>query len=240
MLKKLLLGLLCFYCISHWAAPISGFTRSFPFNNPIPNGVVTVLETGQMIAVRSDGTFGPFDYPVGKRITLVYSKEGYHPTQSGTFFVPEQGLAAPNNNITFQVAANWVYQILIHATGAQLKPGFCHVVTTVTPANMTLHTAPQGVVHAKIKITPTINEPAFYFDMFRFWPLYAQTNPFTRGLTETTEDGGVGLMNVPTSDTLYRLTAVKPGLKFSEVQFWCRKDMLINISPPKGPTVIQQ
>ena len=179
MLKKGCFGLIL-VCINLQAAPISGFTRSFPFNKPIPDGIVTVLETGQIIPVNSDGKFGPFDYPAGKRLTLVYSKLGYHPTQSGTFLVPATGFNAPNNNITFQVPANWVYQLLIHATGANLKPGFCHVVTTVTPANMTLHVAPQGVVGAKILVTPQVAEPAFYFDMFRFWPLYAQTNPFTR------------------------------------------------------------
>ncbi len=238
-MKKRLLSLLLLHSLHTLAAPIAGFTRSFPFNKPIPNGVVTILETGQIIPVTDEGKFGPFDYPAGKRITLVYSKEGYHPVQSGTFLVPAEGFNAPNNNITFQVPANWVYQILIHATGASLKPGFCHVVTTVTPSNMTLHVAPQGIPGAKIVVTPTISDPPFYFDMFHFWPLYAETNPFTRGLTETTEDGGVGLMNVPPSDKLYRMTATKPGLAFSEVQFWCRKDVLINISPPKGPVAIE-
>lgn len=93
--------------------------------------------------------------------------------------------------------------------GATFDDDKCHVVTTVLANGKTLHDAKQGEPDAIITLSPYVNETPFYFDIFKGWLFKNKTNPFTKGLTKTTEDGGVGYFNLPASDKPYTLSAQK-------------------------------
>lgn len=219
-------------------APVSGFARSFLLGTKLANANVTVLETGLKIKTDQNGHFGPFLYPVGQPITLVLEKWGYKTTQSGTQIVPSKGLNGPHDNISFQVPSVETYYLLATLMGVHFDKNSCHLATTVTAFGKTMDDDEQGEPDAAITLTPYVNETPFYFDIFKDGPLKGKTNPFTKGLTQTTKDGGVAFFNLPARDKLYTISAQKEGISFTQAQFLCRKDIFINISPPRGPMVM--
>lgn len=219
-------------------APVTGFTRDFASAKPIPNAKITILENGFQFSSDAAGNFGPIYWPVGKSITLVIEKPGYQTTQSATVIVPPEGLTTPYNNITLQPLDLFTYYMFASVMGVTLDSEKCHVGTTVTAYHKTLGVIPQGEVNARVELTPTTNEKPYYFDIFKDGPLKDYPNPTTKGLTETSADGGVVFGNLDPRDTPYLMTAFKPGVSFSQVQFICRKGVFINMSPPQGPTVL--
>ncbi|TAK74146.1 MAG: carboxypeptidase regulatory-like domain-containing protein [Gammaproteobacteria bacterium] len=226
------------FAIPSGTALVSGFARDFLSNKPISDAKITVLETGTVLKTDINGNYGPINYPIGQPITLIFEKIGYETTQSGTVMVPSTGLTGTYDNITFQVPTIETYYIMAAIIGAEIDDNSCHVATTVTAYHKTLDDIPQGEPGAVITLTPAVNNAVpFYFDIFKKGPLKGKTNPFTKGLTETTEDGGVAFFNLPPRNEPYTISAVKSGTVFSEAQFLCRKGMFINISPPKGPMV---
>ena len=216
-------------------APVSGFARSFLLGSNISGATITVLETGQRFQTDLNGHFGPFAYPVGKPITLQLEKWNYKTTQSATVIVPIEGLNSPYNNITFQVPSVETYYLLATIVGAKIDSESCHVAATITAYHKTMDDIPQGESDATISLTPSILSNVFYFDIFKSGPLKGKTNPFTRDLTATTEDGGVLIFNLPPRDELYSLSADKNQVSFNRIYFRCRKGAFINISPPQGP-----
>lgn len=218
-------------------APVSGFARAFIMGNAISNANITILETGEKIKTDKEGKFGPFNYPIGKPITLVIEKFGYKTTQSATIIVPKEGLTGPYDNITFQVPSIETYYVLASIIGAKIDDNACHVVTTITAYHKTMDEAPQGEVDAKVTLLPDLNVTPFYFGVFKSGPLKDKTNPFIKGLTQASEDGGATYFNLPPSEKPYIISATKEGLTFSEAQFLCRPGAFINISPPRGPMV---
>lgn len=219
-------------------APVTGMARTFGTNIPIPNATITVLETGEKFKTDKAGRYGPINWPVNKSMTLVFEKFGFRTMQSGTFQVPKEGLTTPYNNITFQAVDVLTFSLLTAAMGKKIDDEKCHVATTVTRYHKTLDDLPQGEPNVKVALTPNPTaEVPFYFDIFNSGPLKKYTNPFTRGLVETTEDGGIAYANLEPSETPYVITATKSGKVFNQVQFLCRKGVLVNISPPSGPSV---
>lgn len=219
-------------------APVSGFARSFITGTELSNATITVLETGLKLKTDEHGNYGPFLYPVGKPITLTFEKFGYKTTQSGTFIVPKNGLAGKHDNITFQVPSLETYYLMAALIGAKFDSESCHLVTTILANGKTMDDDEQGEPNAHVTIRPYHNETAFYFDIFKDGPLKGKTNPFTKDLTATSKDGGIGFYNLPPRDEPYTITAVKDGVVFTEAQFICRKDTFINISPPSGPMAL--
>ncbi|MBX3708159.1 MAG: carboxypeptidase regulatory-like domain-containing protein [Gammaproteobacteria bacterium] len=226
------------YAIEEFA-PVSGFARSFILGTELSDATITVLETGLKIKTDNHGRFGPFLYPVGKPITLIFEKWGYKTTQSGTQLVPRNGLTGPHNNITFQVPSLETYYLLATIMGVNFDKDSCHVATTIMAYGKTMDDDEQGEPDAKVTLTPNMNETPFYFDIFQAGPLKGKTNPFTKGLIQTTKDGGVAFYNLPPRDEPYTLSAEKNGVAFTQAQFICRKDVFINISPPRGPMALQ-
>ena len=217
-------------------APVSGFARSFISDANITDATITILETGQQIKTDNRGQFGPILYPVGKPITLILEKWGYTTTQSASIIVPQGGLTGRYNNISFQVPSVEAYFLLTAIIRPKIDKNSCHLATTMTAFQKTMDDIPQGEAGTTITIEPNVNhEPPFYFDIFSDGPLKGKTNPFTKGLTQTSEDGGVLIFNLPPRDEPYTLSARKAGVEFSRVQFICRKDAFINLSPPQGP-----
>lgn len=227
------------FALAAQTAPVSGFARSFMTGKALNDAKITVLETGQVIKTDDKGLFGPFQYPIGKPITLVFEKDGYQTTQSGTAIVPAQGLTGPYDNITFQVPSDDAYAMLATVIGATIDDSKCHLATTITAYHKTMDEAPQGEAGAKITLSPFVDEKPFYFDVFKKGPLKDKTNPFPRDLTETSEDGGAAFFNLPPRDEPYTISAVKAGVTFTEAKFICRKGVFINISPPRGPMAEQ-
>ena len=216
-------------------APVSGFARSFLLGKHLANATVTVLETGLKLATDKDGHFGPFQYPVGEPITLEFEKWGYKTTQSATIIMPAEGLTGPFNNVTFQVPSVETYYLFSYLIGASIDKNSCHLTSTITAYHKILDDAPQGVEGAIAQITPAVDQRPFYFGIYESGPLKGKTNPFTRGLKKSSEDGGIAFFNLPPRDEPYVISASKDGVHFSEATFRCRKGAFINISPPRGP-----
>ncbi len=220
-------------------APVAGYSQSFLMGTRLANGTVTVLETGEKFRTGRRGHFGPINYPVGKPITLQFEKWGYKTTQSATIVVPRDGLTDPYHNVTFQIPSVESYYLLAKIVGATIAENSCHVTATITAFHKTMEDVPQGEEGAVVTLTPAISQQAFYFDIYQSGPLKGKTNPFTHGLTQTSEDGGVAFFNLPPRDEPYVMSAIKAGVKFSKVSFLCKKDGFVNLSPPIGPMVIR-
>lgn len=238
-ITAILTTITCIASQSDGTAPVSGFARSFILGSDIADATITILETGEKIKTDANGHFGPINYPIGKPITLQLEKSGYKTTQTGTVIVPQEGLTGPYDNITFQIPTTETYYLLAWIIGANADDNNCHVVTTITDYHKTMDDLPQGIADATVTISPYIDETPFYFDIFTSGPLKGKTNPFTKGLTKTSEDGGVAFFNLPPLDKPYTLSAQKNGMTFTEAQFMCRKGAFINISPPRGPMAQQ-
>ena len=99
---------------------------------------------------------------------------------------------------------------------------------------------PQGEVGATVTINGRRVDKPFYFDIFKSGPLKDKTNPFVKGLTSTSEDGGLLIFNLPPQGKPYIISAEKPGVMFTQAQFVCRKGMFINLSPPLGPMALKK
>jgi hypothetical protein len=229
-------------------ALVSGFARSFISGYPIPYATITALEN-QQVLIRTDaeGRFGPFQWPVGKPITLVFEKtgsfwSGYKTTQTATLIVPNEGFNNPNvlKNISFQVPSNMAFKFLSLAMGKTEDPKACQIAATITPPNTTMDDIPQGVGKVQVTLSPkasspsTVKTPPFYFGMF---PLVHKTNPFVRTLESTSLDGGVAFLNVPPGE--YVMEATRDTIPFSKVSIRAREGMIVNACPPHGPTMLR-
>jgi hypothetical protein len=220
---------------------VSGFARSFISGEPIPGARITALENDQLILTTDTaGQFGPFEWPIGQELTLVCEKSGsfwsgYRTTQTPTFIVPTQGINDSNKmkNISFQVPSNMAYKLLSVAMGISEDPECCQIAATITPPNKTMDDIPQGIKGVKAILSPSVSSAPFYFGMF---PVAHKTNPFRRGLNSTSLDGGVAFTNVPPGN--YTLTAEKDNIPFSTITIKARKGVVINASPPNGPTML--
>lgn len=225
-------------CFAETLAPVSGFAREFTTTRMIKNAKITILENGQQVKLNDDGQFGPILWPVGKPITMVIEKPGYRTTQSATMIVPKEGLSTSFSNVSLQPLDLLAFALFTGAMGKQLDENKCHVATTITAYHKILGDLPQGEKNATMILSPATEETAFYFGIFTDGPLKNYPNPFIHGLKQTSVDGGMVLANLTPRDEPYTMTAYKPGVMFSQVQFICRKGMFINMSPPQGPTVL--
>lgn len=222
-------------------ALVSGFARSFISGQPIAGATITVVENNQLkFQTDSSGKFGPFEWPVGEPITLVFEKPGsfwtgYKTTQTATLIVPTEGINNENflKNISFQVASNMAYKFLAFAMGETENPEACQIAATVTPPNTTMDDIPQGIEGVTVSLSPKVDVKTFYFGIF---PIVHKTNPFIRTLKETSLDGGVAFLNVPPGN--YTMEARKDNIPFSKVSIKARKGMIVNASPPQGPTML--
>jgi hypothetical protein len=242
-------------------ALVSGFVRSFISGKPIPDATITALEN-EALSYKTDsaGKFGPFEWPIGQPITLVFNKPGsfwtgYRTTQTATLIVPPEGINNPNylKNISFQVPSNMAFKFFAIAMGKIEDPEACQIAATITPPNMTMDDIPQGMegVTATLSpqsmtmgdiskdmegvratLSPQTQLNSFYFGMF---PIIHKTNPFISVLNATSLDGGVAFLNVPPGD--YIMEAKKEGVTFSKVSLKARKGVVVNASPPHGPVM---
>jgi hypothetical protein len=219
-------------------ALVKGFAREFVTFSPIKKAKVVVLETGRALETDRKGRFS-FMHPVGSPVTLELRKKGYRTTQSATIVVPESGLTARNEEISFQVPFSAAYKLMKKAMGARDKKGMCHVVVTVLARGKTWHDLPHGEPGARLVVTPATEQPIFYFAAHKRGPLKHKTNPFVHTRKQTSVDGGAAIVNLEPRREPYTVTAEKQGLRFSETKIWCRPGAFINVSPPRGPSVLE-
>jgi hypothetical protein len=190
----------------------------------IAGATVSLLEfPGMQVVTASDGAFRFDGLPVGADVTLVMDHPDYHPIQTGTHVVPDEGL----ERITFQAVTHQIYDALAAIVGISPDEAkYCQMVTTVTRVGKSIYDAgAHGEAGVKVMLDPALpaeNGP-IYFN--------AMVVP-EAGLTETSEDGGVLYMQVPPGE--YTWTASKPGAEFRAVRMKCRVGYLINASPPWG------
>ncbi|WP_019216660.1 carboxypeptidase-like regulatory domain-containing protein [Legionella tunisiensis] len=222
---------------------ISGFARSFISGEPIADATITVVEN-ETLTFKTDvnGRFGPFEWPAGEAITLRFEKpgslwSGYKTTQTATLIPPSEGINNQNylKNISFQVPSNLAYKFLSFAMGVTEDPQACQIAATITPPNTTMDDIPQGVEGVKATLSPDVNIRPFYFGIF---PVIHKTNPFIRTLEATSLDGGVAFLNVPPGD--YTIEVTKDDIPFSKVTIKARQGVVVNASPPNGPTMLQE
>lgn len=219
-------------------ALVSGFARSFLSGQAIPNATIFALENPAIkFTTNNAGKFGPFPWPVGEEITLVLEKHGsfwsgYRTTQTATLIVPPHGFNNRNflKNISFQVPSNMAFQFLSWAMGIKENKETCQIAATITAPNITMDDIPQGISEVTATLSQENKKP-FYFGMF---PIVHKTNPFVRTLKATSLDGGVAFLNVPPGE--YTIETKKDNHSFSKVLIKARKGIVVNASPPFGPT----
>lgn len=190
----------------------------------IDGAEVSILEFPEYSLVTgADGHFKFEGLPVGADITLVMAHPDYHPIQTGTHVLPDEGL----QRVTFQAVTPAIYGALAAIVGVTPDDQkFCQMVTTVTRVGRSIY---DPGAHGEAEVVVTVDPPL----SAEQGPVYfnAQVIP-EPGLTQTSEDGGVLYMQVPPGD--YSWTATKAGAEFRPVRMKCRAGYLINASPPWG------
>jgi len=215
--------------------PVNGFAESYVSGDPIAGATVFWLNnTSMKTKTDSKGKFS-FDAKVGDHMTLVIVADGFHTTQAATLVIPEGGLTG-KWSVGLQVPSDEIYWLFKEILPVSPLPQYCHIVVTVAAANKSIGQVPQGEPNATCSIFPAAVEP----EPFYFGYVDGLTNPFARGLTETTLDGGVLFCNVAVrTDRPYLITAQKGGVNFTNTVAWCvQPDSFINAPPWTGPQVI--
>eukprot|EP01127_Copromyxa_protea_P007062 TRINITY_DN16991_c0_g1_i1.p2 TRINITY_DN16991_c0_g1~~TRINITY_DN16991_c0_g1_i1.p2 ORF type:complete len:236 (-),score=66.28 TRINITY_DN16991_c0_g1_i1:200-907(-) len=217
-----------------YAVPVEGIAVLYEYTHIVlADAKITWLETGQTTTTGADGRFS-FDVPVGTRVTFLFEKFLFVTTQTSTMIVPAGGLTGKYNQVVFQIPDDALWELFLMALPVKsVDPTKCHVVATVCAANKTYDTGLQGEVNSTVTVHPAINQAPFFFGVFD-----GLTNPFSRGLTSVSADGGVIWFNVDASDELREIDAHKPGKTFTSTKFWCRPGSFINAAPNQGPRVI--
>ena len=190
----------------------------------IAGAEVSILEYPDIkLLTGPDGKFKFEGLPVGADITLVMHHPDYHPIQTATHTLPDQGL----QRVTFQAVTPAIYGALAGIVG--ITPDdtkYCQMVTTVTRVGKSIY---DPGAHGEAGVTVTLDPPLPAAN----GPIYfnAQVIP-EKALTETSDDGGVLYAQVPPGE--YTWTASKPGATFPPIRMKCRPGYLINASPPWG------
>ncbi|WP_143141445.1 carboxypeptidase regulatory-like domain-containing protein [Nannocystis exedens] len=193
-------------------------------NGRIAGAEVSILEfPDRTVTTGADGKFKFEGLPVGADITLTMTHPDYHPIQTGTHVLPEEGL----QRITFQAVTHAIYDAL--AAIVMVTPDdskYCQMVTTVTRVGKSIYD--EGA-HGEAGVVVTLDPPL----PAENGPIYFNSSVIPEpGLTETSDDGGVLFVQVPPGE--YTWTATKAGAEFRQVRMKCRVGWLVNAAPPWG------
>lgn len=213
-------------------AAVSG--NAFDFSaegGRVAGATITILELpGVSAQTDAEGGFSFPDLEVGSELTFVLDHPDFAPIQTGTFRLPPEGLS----RVTFQAPSHDMFAFMATLAGIQPDPERCQLASTVTRYGGSLYGpgGSHGESGATVDSAPPISDRfgPIYFGLYDSGLIYPD-----RGLTETSEDGGVLFLNVPVGE--YTLSAHKEGVVFSQVELECRPGMLVNASPPWGLTV---
>lgn len=189
----------------------------------IAGATVTLVEDPSRTAVTAaDGSFAFDGFATGDEATFDLRFPNYHAIRTGTLVVGD----ADVERLSFQVVHDAIYTALADSLAIQPDPAKCQIVTTVTRIGKSLYDpGAHGEAGATVALGPSAGatEGPIYFN--------ASVQP-ERGLTETSEDGGVLFLNVTPGE--YWLTATKPGATFRTFKMKCAAGLLVNASPPWG------
>ena len=212
-------------------APPSTFSVSgdaIPFGGSpdgrIEGAEVSILERPEMrVTTGADGHFRFDGLDSGSEVTLVLDHPDYHLIQTATQQVEDADI----ERVTFQAVTPDTYSAL--AALLMITPdeeNACQMVTTITRVGKSVYDdGAHGLGGATVALDPPLAED--------HGPIYFNTAVVPqRGLTESSEDGGVLYIQVPPGDYLW--TATKPGVTFTSLKMKCRPGVLLNASPPKG------
>lgn len=188
----------------------------------VAGATVTLVEHPERQAVTAvDGHFQFAGFAAGDEATFALAFPNHHPIQTGTLTVGSE----PITRVTFQVVHEAIYANLADMLGVTPDPAKCQIVSTVTRVGKSLYD--EGA-HGEAGATVTLAPP-----LAAEGPIYFNSSVLPeRGLTETSDDGGVLFLQVPPGT--YTLTATKPGVSFRQVKIECRAGYLLNASPPWG------
>jgi hypothetical protein len=206
-------------------AAVSGDTFVFGPSTMLPTGSVTIRELPEAsTATDADGHFEFEGLPTGVAATFVFEAEGYPLISTKTFTLPEAGGLL--ERVTFQVPDDATYGLLASLVDIVPDPDACQIATTVTRVGKSVY---DPGAHGEAGATVTIDPPV----PVEHGPIYFDASVIPDlDLTETSEDGGVLFVNVPTGT--YTLTAIKAGVEFETVEIACEAGVLVNASPPFG------
>ncbi len=223
-----------FACQAENTVAISGDAFNFgPEGGRVEGAEISVLEQPGLSAVTdADGSYRIEGLPSGQRATLVLSHPDHYPITTGSFEPCGQDI----EQVSIQAPTYELTDLMAVAAGAEADPEACQLATTVTEAGGSLYQAEpgsHGEAGATVSIQPAVEEDLgpIYFNLITATLIYPD-----RELEQTSEDGGVLFVNVPPG--LYRLTARKGGMSFSDVLLTCQAGYLANASPPWGINVL--
>ncbi len=193
-----------------------------------------------------------FNSLIGQDLTLLFQHNHYKTSQSATFSISPNGYTGTHSLISWQPINTILWKALKYSTEivnlTKMKDGYCQVLTTVSEKGKTLDDDPQGEAGATVDlVSDSWTLPVKpYSKVFYLGILAKKTFPMPN-LKSTTADGGVIFLNVEPGHK-YKIITNKVGVKFTQPEFICKPQLwdqlglsetiLINISPPQGPTVV--
>lgn len=210
------------------AVEVSG--DAFAFTLPgepyglIDAATISVLEQPEHTVTTDDmGHFVVPGLPPGSQATFVLEHDGFPVARTKTFTLPDDGML---ERVTFQVPNDELFALLAGLLMLEVDPGSCQMVSTVTRVGKSIYDAG---AHGEAGATVTIDPPL----PPEHGPIYFNASVIPDPtLTETSEDGGVLLTNVPPGT--YVLQAHKDGVTFESTTMQCEAGVLVNASPPYG------
>jgi hypothetical protein len=208
---------------------VSGHAHDFGAGGGVPGGEVRILEMPERVTFTdAEGAFLFEDLPGDAEVTLTLAADGYYPIQTGTFQLAGEDM----ERFSFQVPSDAIFEMLRSAIDLSPDPEKCQIASTVTRrGNSVYDTIPgtHGEPGATVTISPSAGEVdgPVYFEIIRYNAIFPK-----RGLTETTDDGGVLFLNVEPGTHV--LDAHKTDTTFRSATIKCRPGVLVNASPPWG------
>lgn len=188
----------------------------------IAGATVTLVEDPTRTTVTAaDGSFAFDGFARGDEATFDLTFPNYHPVRTGTLVIE-----GDVERLSFQVVHEAIYTALADSLAIQPDPTKCQIVTTVTRIGKSIYDmGAHGEAGATVAMAPATGaaEGPIYFN--------SSVQP-ERGLTETSDDGGVLFLNVTPGE--YGLTATKAGATFRTFKMKCAAGLLVNASPPWG------
>ncbi len=189
----------------------------------LAGATITLVEDPTRTAITAaDGGFAFDGFAEGEQVTFDLTYPNFHPVRTGTLVMP----AADVERLSFQVPPEAIFTVLAESLAIVPDPTKCQIVTTVTRIGRSIYDpGAHGEAGATVAIAPAVGvaEGPIYFN--------SSVQP-ERGLTETSDDGGVLFLNVTPGE--YWLTATKPGATFRTFAMKCAAGLLVNASPPWG------
>lgn len=196
----------------------------------IAGATVSVLEAPERATtVADDGSF-TLTVPSGAGLSFVLSHPDFATIQTATIAIGASGVA----DIGFQVPTPEIVDLMALASGVELDPDRCQLVTTVSSAASPPYGgAGVGEPGAVVDLLPSLPDGAIgpvYFDYLSDSLILPDPT-----LSATTIDGGVIYGNLPTGE--WTLRATKEGVRFTEPDARCHPGAIVNAAPPHGVEV---